>query len=234
MNITREELAAFADDQLSGTREREVAAMVASDADLARQVNAHRALKTRLADHFSPIASEPVPDRLAAMLKTESEVVDFASAKQRREASSPKAGKRHWGWYAGPALAASMALAVLWPNNENAPTGYADAELARVLENRLVAGQASDDDMRILLSFRDKTGQYCRAFSGVDMQGIACRDEAGWRLHKKAQGQGGQRTEFRQAASDNANILTAAQQMAAGPALNADQEKTARDNGWQK
>ena len=43
--------AAFADGELSGERETEVAAAVTGDAELAQQVQRHRALKAMLAEH---------------------------------------------------------------------------------------------------------------------------------------------------------------------------------------
>jgi AraC-like DNA-binding protein len=49
MTISREELAAFADGELDTGREAEIAAAVAADPALAAQVEAHRALKARLA-----------------------------------------------------------------------------------------------------------------------------------------------------------------------------------------
>src|SRR3546814_6659225 len=55
MTITPEEIAAFADGQMEGDAKARVAAAVAADPQLARQVEAHRALAARLAGHFAPI-----------------------------------------------------------------------------------------------------------------------------------------------------------------------------------
>ena len=69
MTPTPEQLAAFADDQLEGAEHDSVGAAIAADPALARQVEAHRALKARLGQHFAPIAQAPVPDHFAALLR---------------------------------------------------------------------------------------------------------------------------------------------------------------------
>ena len=235
MSITREELAAFADGQLPGRREAEVAAAVAADPALMDEVANHRALKAMLKDHFEPIAEEPVPERLAAMLQptggTEApaEVVDFAAAKERRD---ERRKMPRWGWIAGPALAASLAIAVFLPRGSEVPEGYADAELASALDRALVAEQQRDADTRILLSFRNDDAEFCRAFSGSEGGGIACRDETGWKLEALGEGSEVAGTEYRMAGAGDGEILAIAQELAAGPALDAEAEAAARKAGW--
>lgn len=230
MTITPEELAAFADGELDGRREAEVAAAVAADADLSRQVEQHRRMKSMLAGHYAPIAEEPVPDRLAALLAEprEAEVVDFAAAREQRAA---KRRIPRWGWVAGPALAASLALAVFLPGGGSAP-GYADQDLAATLDGQLVAEQEAGTPTRILLSFRNEGGQFCRAFSGSEGGGIACRDDDGWKLEALGEGSEADETDYRMAGAGDAEILALAQEMAEGPALDADAEAAARKSGW--
>src|SRR3546814_20710534 len=89
----------------------------------------------------------------------------------------------------------------------------------------------SSDLTRILLSFRNEAGEFCRAYSQEGSGGIACRDSEGWRQHSLgAGGQPGQAA-FRLPGSQG-EILQAAQDMAAGPALSATQEEPARSPGW--
>ncbi len=230
MTITPEELAAFADGELDQAREAQVAEAVAADAELARQVERHRRMKSMLGDHYAPIAEGPVPDRLAQLLSEprEAEVVDFAAAKERHEA---KRRIPRWGWVAGPALAASLALAVFLPGGEGS-SGYADQQLADTLDGQLVAEQEAGTSTRILLSFRDESGQYCRAFSGDAGGGIACRDDEGWKLEALGEGSEAGSTDYRMAGADDTEILALAQEMAQGPALDAEEEAAARDSGW--
>jgi hypothetical protein len=104
--------------------------------------------------------------------------------------------------------------------------------LAEALDGQLVAAQSADAETRILLSFRDEAGTYCRAFAGEAQGGIACRDDAGWRLIEEAAGAEGQDSEYRMAGNPAAEVLERAQAMAAGPALDGAQEQAARARGW--
>lgn len=234
MTITHEELAAFADGELPDERAAQVAAAVDADPALAREVEAHRALRAQLSGHFAPVLDAPVPDRLSAMLQADAApeqavVTDLSAARERRQA---KRTIPRWSWIAGPALAASLALVVLFPRGEADNAGYAGTSLAAALDSTLVAEQAPDADTRILLSFRDAQGEFCRAFSRSEGSGIACRDEQGWRIEAQGEGSAGSQTEYRMAGADEASILAHAQDMAQGPALDAQEEAAARSRGW--
>jgi len=224
MNITPEELAAFADGELDAPRAAEVAAMVSADPDLEARVRAHRALKAKLGAHFASITDAPVPDRLTALLRPQrAGVVDFATAREKRVRSLPR-----WTWFAGPALAASLALAMfLRPGGD-----YAQGDLASALDGQLVAAQDADAPTRILVSFQNSAGKYCRAFAGEAQSGIACRDDAGWKLAFKGKGVAVESGDYRMAGSPAAEVLRQAQAMAAGPALDAAGEEAAKARGW--
>lgn len=228
MSVTREELAAFADGQLDEPRRAEVAKAVAADPALRAEVAQHRAVRARLAAHFSPILDEPVPERLTALLGGGGpKVADFTAARQRRAAR----GIPRWGWIAVPALAASIALAVFLPSGALSED-YAGPRLAAALDGQLVASQASDAPTRVLLSFRNQRGQFCRAFAGDAQSGIACKDGSGWRLRAGGAGGNVQRGDYRMAGSSASEIMARAQEMADGPALTADEEQAARGKGW--
>lgn len=222
MSVTPEELAAYADGELDAAREMNVAAAVAADPALEAQVRAHRALRARLGAHFAPIMDAPLPERLTAPLRgQQAEIIDLAAARERR---SPR-----WSWMVAPALAASLALAVFLPRGGD---DYASGTLADTLDAQLVAAQPADAPTRILLSFRDESGSYCRAFAGAAQSGIACRDAEGWRLVTEGEGAPAQKGEYRMAGNPAAEMLERAQAMAAGPALDAAQEEAAKARGW--
>ncbi|SMC93088.1 hypothetical protein [Novosphingobium sp. B1] len=223
MTPTPEQIAAFADGQLEGAEQAQVGAAVAADPALARQVEAHRALARRLGAHFAPIAAEPVPDHLAAMLAAP-KVVDLAEARARRK------GPPRWAWVAGPALAASLVLAVSLGQRSS---DYVSDDVALALDRQLTSEQAGAATVRVLLSFRDGDGSFCRAYAASGASGIACRDDEGWKLQAAGQGEAQSGTEYRQAGSEGA-IMARAQAMAAGPALDAAEERAARDGGWRK
>lgn len=234
MTISREELAAYADGEVTGARAREVAGAIAADPSLLDDLERHRALKARLSAHFDPIAEEPLPEALVAMLRSGGQepaatIVEFAQARERIER---KRKLPRWSWVAGPALAASLVLVVAVPGGDGGQAGYADAQLAAVLDRRLVAEQEGGEATRVLLSFRSRAGAYCRAFSGGAGGGIACRDTAGWRLEALGEGADGAETDYRMAGANDAAILARAQAMADGAALDADREAAARARGW--
>ncbi len=229
MSVTREELAAFADGELKEPRRSEVAAAVSADPVLAGEVERHRALKDRLSAHFAPILDQQVPERLTALLGgAEAKVADLTAARQRKATR----GRPRWGWIVGPALAASLALAVFLPRGGSVPEGYLGPQLASALDRQLVASQAGDAPTRVLLSFRNAGGQYCRAFSGEAQSGIACKDAIGWHMEASGPGGGAQQGDYRMAGSPSAELMVRAQEMASGPALSAEEERVARGRGW--
>ena len=235
MSISPEELAAFADGELAGDDEARVAAAVAADEELARKVENHRALKARLSGHYAPILDQAVPEHLKQMLagtdkgeaSQPAEVVDFAAARERREARRTLPG---WG-LTGGAIAAALVAALVFTTGEDARPGYADAQLASTLDSQLVATQPGDAETRILLSFRNEAGEFCRAYSASEQSGIACRDGEGWRQQAIGEGSESAQTEYRMAGSES-EILEAAQDMASGPALTAEEEAAALEQGW--
>jgi hypothetical protein len=230
MTPSPETIAAYADGGLEGEALREVEAAVAADPALQAQVAAHRALKRRLGAHFAPIAEESVPDSLVRAVRGGGEVVDFADAARRRArpaASSP------WRRYAGPALAASLVLGLIGVGlRQQQSSDYAHGEIAGALEGQLAETQSPQAPVRILLSFRDGAGAFCRGFSSAAQSGIACKDDRGWRLRKVVGGEEAAPGDYRQAGSADADVLAAIQDMARGEALDAQAERSAMQRGW--
>lgn len=232
MTVSPEELAAYADGELDEARAAEVAAAIANDPALRREFDAHEALKAKLAGHFAATLAQPLPENLTGLLKApdkETKVADFATARARRVA---KRRLPDWRWVAGPALAASLALALILPRGTETPTAYAGKGLAGVLDSQLVAEQRANAETRVLLSFQTSEGAYCRVFSAADSSGIACRAPRGWQLRKLHAGISKQAGEYRQAGSSDAELLAQAQAMADGPALDEAEEEKARARNW--
>lgn len=233
MTLPRETIAAYADGELEGAALSEVEAALTADPSLQAQVDAHRALKATLLAHFAPIAEAPPPEHLIRAVKGGAEVVDFAEAALKGNVRSQP--ERRWARFAGPALAASvvLALAGIGLSQRSAAT-YANGEIASALDDQLVETQSPNMPVRILLSFRDAEGRFCRGFSSAAQSGIACHDDQGWRFHRVLGGANGRAGEFRQAGSSNAELLAAMQDMAHGPALNAQGERDAVRSDWRK
>lgn len=242
MTIDPELLAAYADDELAGAEKARVEAAIAADPALAREVDAHRALRARLSAHFDPVAAMPVPDRLTALLQPEeAQVIDIAAAraaKERGRAMRLMSSR----WAMGGALAASLVLGVMLGRGSalEGPVASKDGqlvargELAVALNTQLASAQ-DGQDVRILLSFRDGQGDYCRGFEQAGTAGIACRDGADWRILRTRSGsRTNENSQYRQAGSAASEMMIAAQEMAQGQALDAQEERAARDADWQQ
>ena len=225
MTIEPEMLMAYADGELDPLNAKRVERAIAGDPALAQEVERHRALRKRVSDSFAPVADEQVPDRLAALLK--SNVVDLPTPKTRPILSR---------WRAAAALAACLVLGLTigisvsrGPVFSGAGGLYASGSLAAALDDQ-VGG--ADGAVKVAVSFRDKQGAYCRVFSSSATDGIACRDASGWALRRTQQGSTTQHGDYAQAGSPDPDLMAAAQDMMAGEPLDAKAEAAARGAGW--
>jgi len=223
-------IAAFVDGELDDLTARRVEREAANDAALAAEIARHRALKAQLTAHYAPVAEEAMPERLRALLIT-AENVDI-SLSDRRKVKHFRFEAIHWG-----ALAASLVLGLTIGLRPWLPTAdvatengilVASGPLAAALDTRLASNQPADAAVRIGLSFRDRTGRYCRSFESAMVDGIGCREDDHWQLERTQRGRG--RGDYRQASAGE--IAAAAAAMMAGEPLDAEAERIARDGGW--
>jgi len=225
VTIEPEMLMAYADGELDPLNAKRVERAIAGDPALAQEVERHRALRKRISDSFAPVADEQVPDRLAALLKTN--VVDLPAPKTR-----PILAR----WREAAALAACLLLGLVigmgvqhGPVSAGAGGLYASGSLAAALDDQVGGANGA---VKVAVSFRDKRGSYCRVFSSSAADGIACRDASGWALRRTQQGASTQRGDYAQAGSPDPELMAAAQDMMAGEPLDAKAEETARGAGW--
>ncbi|WP_033074711.1 anti-sigma factor family protein [Sphingopyxis sp. MWB1] len=245
MTFDPETIAAFVDGELDDLTAHRITREAETNAALAAEIARHRALRDRLAAHYAPVAEEPVPDRLTALLAGASEqsgdrIVD--SLAERRAAREAKGRSRHWlmGQWSGAqwgAMAASLALGLtigLRPWAPAAPVAMADGmvvaagPLAQALDTQLASNQTGDAAVRIGMSFRDRQGRYCRSFESDALDGIGCHSANGWALERTQAGTAS--SEFRQASSSG--LAQAAAAMMVGAPLDGAAERAARDAGW--
>ncbi|WP_457442448.1 hypothetical protein [Roseateles sp. P5_E4] len=190
-----------------------------------------KAERRRLAAAFDGVLNEPVPERLRALLaEPAAQVVDLGAVRAQRRAMS--------SWAAWGGMAATLLLGTLI-GTRLTPPGATD-------ENRLVAtgaiAQALDRQLAsapggavaVQVSFKARDGRYCRSFTTTASAGLACRDGDGaWALQQVAAVAPTPGTGMRQAATAlPPAVLGAMDGLIAGEALNAEQERTARDAGW--
>lgn len=212
-------LMAYADGELDPLTAKRVERAIEADPALAKAVAGHRSLRKRLDGAFAPVAEEAVPAQLSAML---TKVVALPT----------RAAPDRTRWVGAAAIAAALVLAIgIVAQRPSTPGGapLASAPLARALDTQLAS---TTGETRMLVSFRDRTGQYCRVFESPATDGIACREEDGWRLRRTQDAGPVADGAYRQAGSAEAELMAAAQNMMAGEPLDTAAEHKARETGW--
>jgi hypothetical protein len=240
MKLTDEELMAYADGEMSAMDAKRVEAAMAADAALAARVARFRAVRRALHTAYDSVLTEPVPERLRALLgdvaanEPPPPAVDLAAHRETRKA---RFGPPAWA-----AIAASLVVGVLvgravLPSNDLlvGDGRYAGAELARVLDTRLASDAVNQSAAtRIGLTFRANDGQICRTFSHATeadtTSGLACRENDRWAVQVAVRGDA--QGEFRQAGADAPAILDAVDAMMSGEPFDATQERAGRDSNW--
>lgn len=249
MTFSPEELGAYIDGQCSAEAAQRIEQAVARDRELARRIASERSLRQRLRSHFAPIEEEPVPARWEAMVRGAAvpgdaevaPVTDLAEVRARRSETMPAMGA---GWaprlWVGSAIAASLILGIFLgmqvrgggPFGSRNGVLTAQGELAQALDTQL-ASASQNAPVRMLLTFRSRDGSVCRAFTGREASGVACRSGSRWQMRHVLPGMPDARTEYRQAGSANGELTALAQDMAVGDAFDARQELAARNHDWQ-
>lgn len=248
MSVTDEELMAYADGELSGEAAARVEVAIAGNPALSARLEAARRLQGTLRGHLDPIAAEPVPDALTAMIaaarEDDAKIVSLTDARARREVKAPpRPLLQRWS---GFAIAASLVVGLMLGTQlrsggvigEKNGALVASGDLAKGLDTQLASASDDGAGLRILTSFRREGGDYCRVFASGATAGIACKDEGDWVLERTtasgATDGTGQAGAYRQAGSVQSELMAAAQDMAVGDPLNAAQEHAAKADGWGK
>ena len=231
MTFDRTTIAAYVDGELDLVSVKRLEKAMTEDAGLARAVEAERTLRARLSAHFDPVAEEPVPDRLAALLSGNVSLLD--GQRSNKIARWYRPSVMHWG-----AMAASLVVGLMIGGTAlNRDAGYvrddggvlvASGELADALQTQLASTQGTHPKVRIGTSFAAKDGGYCRTFESVSLDGIACRAGKDWQLKQTLSGNSA--SAYRQASAGA--LAEAAAAMMAGEAMDAAAEKAAAEKGW--
>jgi hypothetical protein len=244
VNISDEQLDAYVDGELPDAQRALVAEAIARDGNLAQRVARQDALRQRLRASFDAVLQEPVPDRLLGLVKgTKSEAVasvtNLTAAREKRRPAL--------GWYAIAAsiLVGSIAglLTAQWHAGTDLTTFQdgrlvAHGALATALDQQLASAIPADASVHVGLSFKSRSGRYCRTFDIVGAEGsagLACYDQQHWRvvtLIGKPAKQGADPV-YRMAGSDIPPLLMqSVSENISGEPLDAQAEMRARDSGW--
>ena len=235
MSVTEEELMAYADGELTGADKARIEAALADAPDLRAAVEKHRALRGQLASAYAPVLDEPVPSRLVDAVQSKAaadNVVSIGAARTRRQWSV-----REWG-----AMAASLMVGLLVGAQALRPeagpivatNGALEARgaLARALDTQLAADAGA---VRIGVTFHTRAGDTCRTFAADAgaLSGLACREDARWRVDMAMRGEAHPATEFSTAGSETPPaVLARVEALMNGDPLDASAEKAARDRRW--
>lgn len=179
MNISDEDLMAYADNELSGAKKAQITAAILANPKLRDRVAAHRAVAeaSRAAFSNEPPLSEGLETLMNSVTSSvNNDLIDLPNTQNR------------WRWPA--AIAATFFGAVFFgqtmlQNNSLIVNidgrAMAGSELTKVLTQ--VPSQSGHNDIWIETSFVADNGQYCREFKmgqGLTQSGIACRQDDTW------------------------------------------------------
>lgn len=218
-----ERLTAYVDGELADAERAAFEQELAADAELQRDVAREERLRSRLAGAYDPVLTEPVPLRLTAAAEA---------------ANEPRRVGRPAQWIAMAAcllvgvMVGRMAMPERGPLATQQGQLFARGELAKALDDRLAADQGP---VRVGISFESKDGHWCRTFQSAPdrLAGLACRDSAGWRAQALVAWAPNTQPDYRTAGSETPSaVLTAVDELMAGPPLDAAAERQARDRHW--
>jgi anti-sigma factor RsiW len=251
MTIPDESLMAYADGELDEATRATIEAAMREDPEIRKRVARHRALRAAMQGTLSTVLDEPVPERLiaaargrAATATPQSNVVDLSKARSETGQSPPD--RPRWQ---PVAMAASLLLGVTlgylgWHGSNtlvktSASGGLvASAALAEALSTQLSSDRSAGLAATTGLSFRDKSGDFCRTFALTGAEagtGLACREGSAWKIKVLAQSAhpSSDPANYRQAASaDSPAVRAAVEESIDGEPLDQSGEIAARQSGW--
>ena len=238
MKFPPETLMAYADGELDAETRRAIEAEMAVDPKVAQEIARHRAMRNEVGGAFAGVLKEPVPDRLLRAAK-------------KPAARAERQSRRQWSWPEWTSIAASLLIGVLAGRALLPQSGGERGLITAGLDGRVIASgalaqalseQLSSQDgtnIDIGLSFRAKSGEYCRTFgarAANPVVGFACRDAEVWRVDMlstapRAESGAGYRMASTQLP---APIVQAIAERMQGEALDVDEEAIARQRRWRE
>lgn len=229
--IDDETFFAWLDGELDPDEAAPIAAAIAADPALAERARQHRALRERLSGAFDGLLDVPVPERLTDAVRAPASVVDLAAARRARAMPSLP----QWSAMAAT-LAVGIFVGTLFAARGDAPVEvqrgqlFAAAALDEALDGQLASAPAGD--IRIGLTFRDRSGAICRTFTQPSASGLACRDKDRWQVRGIFAAPEGQASDYRMAAGMDPSLAALVDSTMAGEPFDAAQEKAAKERAW--
>lgn len=221
MELNDELLCAYLDGELDETARTQLTRALETDAGGRVRLERMRVADARLRREMPP-QSRPASDPIADFIR-------------RHEAGAAVAMPARRRWIVPGAIAAAAAtitFAVLFSSRGVPPVdSYAEGALQAALETR-PGGVAGGAPVAIVMTLRTRDGTLCRLFesrTGTAAEGLACRDEAGWKIVAW------DATVFRGEGYKTAGaspMLDAAMDRLGAEPLDAAAERAALEGGW--
>ncbi len=252
MNISDETLMAYVDGELDAAACAALEAALATDPALSARLARQQALIGQVRAAFDGVLDEPLPPHLLATARTAGNAAAAQRpqpADDRKRSGGGGVSSQYGSWPRWGALAASLIVGVLagYIVPRQSPDGLvtengrliARGALANALSEQLASTPPDETaPLRVGLSFRGRSGDYCRTFTIIGggeqppHAGLACREGPDWRVRILAPAEPTVDTDYRMATSTLPEaVLRAVNDIAASP-LDAATERAARDNGW--
>lgn len=229
------------DGELTPEAGEAIDAAAAADPALARRLERMRGLRTLAAEAF-PAAPDARDAGLARLIMDGRPASGSWTGRLAGGLGAAFAPRHAPVWAATAAGAFVLGLGLGWLGRDRPAEGFvlaadgglADANLVRVLDRGLAADGADAEGRAVGLTFRNADGRWCRTFQAGDagVAGLACHDDAGWRIRALAPFRP-PNSEVRTAGADLPDVVLAAVDAAIdGETLDAVAEARARDAGW--
>ena len=230
--INEETLMAYADGELADEDRSRVEAALLDNGRVQGALADEWRLRRSLLELYDPVMSEEVPERLKRLLQAPA--IPFPSV------SAQGSPIRRTAWQEVVAMAAALVLGIFVghglgadsPSPAESTERVADGKLAQALDVQLASAQSPDAPIQVGISFTGPEGQPCRSFRSPDTVGLACRADGEWALRLLAPFEGSRSSEYQQAGSATALVMTSAQELMVGEPMDAAEERRARDSGW--
>jgi hypothetical protein len=252
MKFSDEILTAYAEGELGEPVRSQVERAMRADPALAARVAQHKAMRSRISHVFANIVNEAIPPRPQPG-SSSGKVVQLnavRAARQQQQQQQQARERPRWSWRQAVAILAALLAGVavgalglralddsgriLAVSNKDGAL-VAQGTLATALSQQLASSGPSGSRVRIGASFLAKDGSYCRSFALGATAGLACMAAGQWRVPVLEEGSAGEPESYRQATSEIPNaVLGAIDLRIDGAALNADDERAARERGWKR
>jgi hypothetical protein len=246
MTFSEETLMAYADDELDSQTRTEVEAAMAADPEIARRVAQHKALRGKLRSAFDKVLEEPPPQRLLDAARGVPAIRREGNVIPLRRKTPPKRAWPQWASLAASLVVGAFIGQALLRASGTGPIVSHDGQLlasgalAHALSDQLAGTQTQDSAVRIGVSYKSKSGDYCRTFvmhDSTTLSGLACREHDDWHVQVLAQSAPTPTSEngnqYRQAGSEiPKSVLQAVDDSIAGEPLDSRAETAAREKNW--